>query len=135
VPVFLAALLLVRGVPALLNLHSQGRAAVVATGLLQATSLPFIVTATQIGVQLGRITPVTAAALVFAGLLSVLIFPALSLSILRRAPAPAAPGTGPVHADEAPVAARYGSGLIAIGRARSTSSATTSAASTWQTRD
>ena len=28
-----------------------------AAGLLQATSLPFIVTATQIGVQLGRITP------------------------------------------------------------------------------
>jgi hypothetical protein len=46
--------------------------------------LPFIVPATQIGVQLGRITPVTAAALVFAGLLSVLVFPVLSLSILRR---------------------------------------------------
>ena len=84
VPVFLAALLLVRGLPALLNLRTQGRRASFAAGLLQATSLPFIVTATQIGVQLGQITPVTAAALVFAGLLSVLIFPVVALGLLRR---------------------------------------------------
>jgi len=84
VPVFLAALLVLRGVPALLSLRAVGRRATVATALLQATSLPFIVTATQIGVQLGRITPVTGAALVFAGLLSVLLFPAVALSVLRR---------------------------------------------------
>lgn len=84
VPIFLAALLLVRGVPALLNLRTQGRRASVAAGLLQATSLPFIVTATQIGVELGQITPVTAAALVFAGLLSVLIFPVIALGLLRE---------------------------------------------------
>ena len=40
-------------------------------------------TATQIGVMLGKITPVTAAALVCAGLLSVLIFPVLALATLR----------------------------------------------------
>src|SRR3954452_980062 len=84
VPVFLVALLLIRGAPALLSLRSAGRRSTVATALLQATSLPFIVTATQIGVQLGRITPVTGAALVFAGLLSVLLFPVLALSLLRR---------------------------------------------------
>jgi len=93
VPVFLLALLVLRGVPALLSLRAVGRRATAATALLQATSLPFIVTATQIGVQLGRITPVTGAALVFAGLLSVLLFPALALSVLRRTadepPAPA----------------------------------------------
>jgi Kef-type K+ transport system membrane component KefB len=90
VPVFLVALLVLRGVPALLNLRTHGRRATVATALLQATSLPFIVTATQIGVQLGRITPVTGAALVFAGLLSVLLFPAVALGVLRReTPAPA----------------------------------------------
>jgi hypothetical protein len=98
VPIFLVALLIVRGVPALLDLRTQGPRSVVATGLLQATSLPFIVTATQIGVQLGKFTPITAAALVFAGLLSVLIFPILSLSILRRESRPAA-------ADRAKVAA------------------------------
>jgi Kef-type K+ transport system membrane component KefB len=83
VPVFLAALLVVRGVPALLNARAQGHRNAVATGLLQATSLPFIVTATQIGVQLGKISPVTGAALVFAGLLSVLLFPVAALSLLR----------------------------------------------------
>ena len=80
--------------PALLGLRTNGPRATLALGLLQATSLPFIVTITQIGVALGKITPVTAAALVCAGLLSVLIFPLLALGLLRRnapAPAPAAP--------------------------------------------
>ena len=62
-----------------------------ALGLLQATSLPFIVTATQIGVALGKLSSVTAAALVCAGLLSVLIFPLIALGLLRRdEPGPAA---------------------------------------------
>jgi Kef-type K+ transport system membrane component KefB len=90
VPIFLAALLVVRGVPALLNLRTQGRRASIAAGLLQATSLPFIVTATQIGVELGQIAPVTAAALVFAGLLSVLIFPVIALGLLNQAGSPSA---------------------------------------------
>jgi Kef-type K+ transport system membrane component KefB len=90
VPLFLLALLVVRGLPALLGLRTNGPRSTLALGLLQATSLPFIVTATQIGVTLGKITPVTAAALVCAGLLSVLIFPLLALSLLRRdQPAPA----------------------------------------------
>ena len=69
VPVFLLALLVVRGLPALLRLR-DGLKPTLALGLLQATSLPFIVTTTQIGVMLGKITPLTAAALVCAGLLS-----------------------------------------------------------------
>src|SRR5438132_167515 len=89
--VFLLALLVVRGVPALLGLRANGPRATLALGLLQATSLPFIVTATQIGVALGKITPVTAAALVCAGLLSVLIFPLSALTLLRGGkPEPAA---------------------------------------------
>ena len=60
VPVFLLALLAVRGLPALLDLRTNGTRSTLALGLLQATSLPFIVTATQIGVTLGKITPVTA---------------------------------------------------------------------------
>ena len=101
VPVFLLALLVVRGLPALLGLRANGPGATMALGLLQATSLPFLVTITQIGVALGKITPVTAAALVCAGLLSVLIFPLLALTILRRsepapAPAPAPAVTEPL---------------------------------------
>jgi Kef-type K+ transport system membrane component KefB len=85
VPLFLVALLLVRGVPALLYVPTAGRRAALAAGLLQATSLPFVVTATQIGVVIGLMTPVTDAALVCAGLLSVLIFPATALALLRGA--------------------------------------------------
>ena len=97
VPVFLLALLVVRGLPALLGLRANGPRATLALGLLQATSLPFIVTVTQIGVALDKITPVTAAALVCAGLLSVLIFPLVALGLLRGVkpePAPNSPETG-----------------------------------------
>jgi hypothetical protein len=44
----------------------------------------FIVAATQIGLQAGVITRATAAALVAAGLLSVVISPALGRALLRR---------------------------------------------------
>jgi hypothetical protein len=54
-----------------------------AAALLQATSLPFVITATQIGVLTGLMSPVTAAALVCAGLLSVLFFPAGAVALLR----------------------------------------------------
>jgi len=91
VPVFLLALLVIRGVPALLYLKTIGRRQTVAAGLLQATSLPFIVTASAIGVEVGKISPVTSAALVSAGLLSVLIFPAAALSRLREAALPQTP--------------------------------------------
>ncbi|MGH3333593.1 MAG: cation:proton antiporter [Nocardioidaceae bacterium] len=83
VPLFLLALLVVRGVPAALYVPALGRRASVAAGLLQATSLPFIVAATQIGVELGALSAVNAAALVCAGLLSVLIFPPTALALLR----------------------------------------------------
>src|SRR5260221_5204305 len=84
VPLFLVALLLVRGVPALLHRPLVGSRRSVVAGLLQATSLTFIVAATQIGMQLGLITKATGAALIGAGLLSVLIFPLLALTLLRR---------------------------------------------------
>jgi Kef-type K+ transport system membrane component KefB len=83
VPLFLAALLVVRAVPAFLYAPAIGRRQAVAAGLLQATSLPFLVTATSIGVTLGEMTPVTAAALVSAGLLSVIVFPLVAVTILR----------------------------------------------------
>jgi Kef-type K+ transport system membrane component KefB len=83
VPVFVVALLVVRGVPALLFARTFDRRSVAAAALLQATSLPFIVTASQIGVLAGLMTPVTAAALICAGLVSVIAFPAVALSLLR----------------------------------------------------
>jgi Kef-type K+ transport system membrane component KefB len=83
-PLFLLALLVVRGVPALLYLRLLGRRDVLVAGLLQATSLPFLVAATAIGRELGLIGAGESAALVGAGLLSVLLFPAAGLALLRR---------------------------------------------------
>ncbi len=83
VPVFALALLLVRGLPALLFSRMFETRSVLAAGLLQATSLPFIVTATQIGVLTGLMSGVTAAAMVCAGLLSVIVFPVAALRLLR----------------------------------------------------
>ena len=85
VPVFLVALLLVRGLPAVSYRRVVGDARARAAGLLQATSLPFIVTATMIGADLGLVEADTAAALVSAGMLSVLLFPSAALGLLRGA--------------------------------------------------
>jgi Kef-type K+ transport system membrane component KefB len=85
-----AALLIVRGLPALLYRQLVGRRQVIAAGLLQATSLSFIVPATQIGVELGEISEATAAGLVTGGLVSVLVFPALALGLLEGRVAPGA---------------------------------------------
>jgi Kef-type K+ transport system membrane component KefB len=93
VPLFVVALLCVRGLPALLYTSSLGLRASVTAGLLQATSLPFIVTATQIGLLVGLMDPVTATGLVCAGLVSVLVFPAMALGRLRRGGEPAQPST------------------------------------------
>ncbi|MET7395164.1 cation:proton antiporter [Dactylosporangium sp. NPDC005572] len=84
VPVFLLALLIVRGVPAVLYRGAIGTRATAAVALLQATSLPLIVTAAAIGVVLDLLSPVNAAALICAGVLSTLIFPTAALSILRQ---------------------------------------------------
>jgi Kef-type K+ transport system membrane component KefB len=100
VPVFVVALVIVRGLPALLFSRILDRRSVLAAGLLQATSLPFVVTATQIGVLTGLMSGVTAAALVCAGLLSVMVFPAVSL-ILLRAPRQDHPSSGsPAHSTD-----------------------------------
>jgi Kef-type K+ transport system membrane component KefB len=85
VPIFLAALLVARGLPALVYMPLATRTQTAAAGLLQATSLSFLVVAGQIGVQLDLIRPATYAALVAAGLLSVLLFPAAALRLLRDA--------------------------------------------------
>jgi Kef-type K+ transport system membrane component KefB len=83
-PLFLVLLLVVRGVPALLYAALVGRRRTVAAALLQATSLPFIVVATRIGVSLGLVSAANAAALVAAGLLSVVIFPLVALGLLKE---------------------------------------------------
>jgi Kef-type K+ transport system membrane component KefB len=90
VPVFLGALLCVRGLPAIVYRGRLGGRRTAIAGLMQSTSLPFIVAATAIGRELGLIDAAGSAALVGAGLLSVVLFPLGALLLLRRgAPAPA----------------------------------------------
>src|SRR5207248_1082196 len=104
VPLFLFALLLVRGLPALLYSGLIGRQRAVIAGILQATSLPFIVAATQIGLQSGVVSKASAAGLIAAGLLSVIVFPATGLGLLRRAEgAPPRGEPGPVPTPAMPV--------------------------------
>jgi Kef-type K+ transport system membrane component KefB len=83
VPIFLGALLAVRGLPALLYRRLLGNRGAAVAGLLQATSLPFIVAATAIGLELGVIDAATSAALIAAGLLSVVIFPVAGVTLMR----------------------------------------------------
>lgn len=84
VPIFLAALLVVRALPAVLYGSLLDRRERIVAGLMQATSLPFLVAATAIGLELGLLDSGEAAALVGAGLVSVLVFPAAGLALLQR---------------------------------------------------
>jgi Kef-type K+ transport system membrane component KefB len=88
VPIFLAALLAVRGLPAALYRSRLGTRKAAIAGLMQATSLPFIVASTAIGLELGLIDAAGAAAFVGAGLLSVLLFPLVALTALRQTASP-----------------------------------------------
>jgi Kef-type K+ transport system membrane component KefB len=85
VPIFLALLLAARALPALFYRPLLDGRHVAAAGLLQATSLGFIVVVAQIGMELGLITKGTGAAFLAAGLVSVLVFPLTALSLLRPA--------------------------------------------------
>jgi Kef-type K+ transport system membrane component KefB len=98
VPLFLGALLVVRGVPAVLYGRILARRETFAAGLLQATSLSFLVVASQIGTELGLLSRANAAAVIAAGLLSVVIFPVVALGLISpsarigtRSEAPAQP--------------------------------------------
>jgi uncharacterized membrane protein YhaH (DUF805 family) len=77
----------VRAGPALLyrRLHDVRRAA--AAGLLQATSLSIPMIVVRLGMQLHSIDAGTAAAIVTAGLITVLVFPPVALTLLSRAQA------------------------------------------------
>jgi Kef-type K+ transport system membrane component KefB len=83
VPLTVLALLVVRGAPALIYRGFVPRRQVLSAGLLQATSLSFVVAATQIGVELGKLDEGAAAGLVAGGVISVLVFPAAALRLLR----------------------------------------------------
>jgi Kef-type K+ transport system membrane component KefB len=94
VPLFLALFLLIRGSPSLLfyrnDLEKSERLPFI---LYISTALPLVVAITDIGVATGRMRSENAAALVGAGMVSVLLFPLLALALRKRAGA-AQPGPG-----------------------------------------
>jgi len=85
VPIFVLALLAARGLPAVLYRSVLDARHTAIAGLMQATSLPFIVAATAIGGELDLIDAAGSAALIGAGLLSVVLFPLGGLLLLGRA--------------------------------------------------
>jgi Kef-type K+ transport system membrane component KefB len=104
-PALVGAILVVRGGPALLFRGRVGNRAAAAAGLLQATTLTFPVVVAEVGRSLGLLTAATAAALLGAALVSVLLFPALALALRpwsrsesqpeARPRPPATPESGP----------------------------------------
>jgi Kef-type K+ transport system membrane component KefB len=100
--VLLALLLVVRGLPSLLvyrhDLEPRER---VEMTFITATSLPLLIALAEIGEQDGVMLPATAAALVGAGVLSVLIYPLIAVGLYKsRVKGQAQPD----RLDEAPAA-------------------------------
>lgn len=85
VPLFLVSFLVVRGVPVLLYRKDltdpNDRRALV---FFSATALPLVVAITTLGVEAEQMRPSTAAALVGAGMVSVILFPLLGMAAARR---------------------------------------------------
>ncbi|MGZ6965960.1 MAG: cation:proton antiporter, partial [Acidimicrobiia bacterium] len=93
IPLFLLAILIARGVPAFFYRNYFSTRRVMAAGLLQATSLTFVVVAARLGLELKVFDEASGAALVAAGLLSVIVFPPIALWLL---------GDGDMAPDDAP---------------------------------
>jgi Kef-type K+ transport system membrane component KefB len=101
-PIFLGLFLVVRGLPAMLLYRNVlPLAERKALALLSGTQLPLVVAITTIGVEAGHMRTSTAAALVGAGVLSVLIYPSLALSAVRdRDPSDPEPAPAPAPATQ-----------------------------------
>jgi uncharacterized membrane protein YfcA len=94
-------------VPALAYVRLIGKRAAASAGLMQATTLTFVIVATQIGTASGQISRSSGAALLAAGLLSATLFPSLAVKLLPAEapaasthPAPSTAPTTPVRARE-----------------------------------
>jgi Kef-type K+ transport system membrane component KefB len=89
--VFFVLFLVVRGLPALLfyrhDLPMRGRVQMM---LLTATALPLLVALAEIGLESGVMLPENAAALVGAGVLSVIVFPAIAVGLAHSGARPLA---------------------------------------------
>jgi Kef-type K+ transport system membrane component KefB len=95
VPLFLVLFLVVRGTPVfLLYRRDLPRHQLAPLALFSATALPLVVVITTIGVAEGRMRPENSAALIGAGMLSVLLYPMIARTLLGRARSRPTPETG-----------------------------------------
>jgi hypothetical protein len=93
--VFFALLLVIRGLPSLLVYRKALRLRQWAEmTFITATALPLLVALAEIGLRDGKMLPANAAALVGAGVLSVLVFPAVAAALASKGGA-AAEGAAP----------------------------------------
>lgn len=95
--IFFVLLLLVRGVPSLfVYRRAMRRRQRLEMTFITATTMPLLVALAEIGEQDGVMLPATAAALIGAGVLSVLVYPFIAVMLHRSAPpaARAAPASG-----------------------------------------
>jgi Kef-type K+ transport system membrane component KefB len=101
--IFFLLLLIIRGLPSLViyrrALPLRKR---IEMTFITATALPLLVALAEIGLQDGKMLPSNAAALVGAGALSVLVYPAVAAALARKDPARDAPeATDPGNAGDA----------------------------------
>ncbi len=86
VPMFLVLFLLVRGAPVILYRKDLAKDERLPFALYSATGLSMVAAIAAIGVRTGRIPSNVAAAVVGAGLFSVLLFPMIAGVLLSRSP-------------------------------------------------
>jgi Kef-type K+ transport system membrane component KefB len=83
---FFGLLLVVRGLPSLLIYrHALAPVQRLEMTFITATSLPLMIALAEVGQQDGVMLPATAASLIGAGVLSVLVFPLIAVGLHRRA--------------------------------------------------
>jgi Kef-type K+ transport system membrane component KefB len=86
VPLFLLFFLIVRGAPALFYRSELAKEELLPFALYSSTALPFVIALTELGVSTGRMRTDNAAALVGAGMLSVLLFPMTAMTLRKKSP-------------------------------------------------
>ncbi|MBI2704202.1 MAG: cation:proton antiporter [Actinobacteria bacterium] len=84
IPLLVVGLLITRGLPALLYRPLFDNRRVLVAGLLQGTTLSFMVIVASVATQLNDLDKATAAALVAAGVVSVLLFPPIAVGLLPK---------------------------------------------------
>jgi Kef-type K+ transport system membrane component KefB len=82
-PMFLTLFLVVRGLPAFLARQELGFRSRLALAFLSATELPLVVAIVEIGTRSGSLSVDTGVSLVGAGMVSVLLFPVIALSLRK----------------------------------------------------